>query len=291
MTERPGARALGPGDPLGLVRLTELTSLSTGTPDLRIGLVDGLVDTGHPDLAGAPVHHVGVIPEPRDRAAAQHATFAAGILVGRRGGAAPALVPRCPLLVAPIFGTEGRGTVPSASPAELADALTALVVAGTRVINVSAELISASPDNEQRVRAALDLAARRGILIVTAAGNRGRLGSSVLTRHPWVISVVACTLSGTPARYSNLALSSARHGLLAPGEGVTGPAPVAPTGTSVAAPLVTGAIALVWSLNPQATPHTLRAAILGPDRRRGIVPPLLDAWAAYVIVRKRGGDQ
>ena len=296
MTEVSAAHALGLGDPLALVRLTHLTGLSAGTPELPIGLVDGPVDTGHPELAGATIHHVGgAMPRPRDCAGAQHATFAAGILVGRRAGATPALVPRCPLLVRPIFTAEGQGTVPSASPADLADALTALVAAGARVINVSAELVSAAPHNEGRVRAAVDFAVRRGVLVVSAAGNRGRLGSSALTRHPWVISVVACTLSGVPARYSNLARSSARYGLRAPGEGVTGPAPggglVTPTGTSVAAPLVTGAIALVWSLNPEAAPHAVRAAILGSDRRRGIIPPLLDAWTANVIVRKRGGDQ
>lgn len=291
MIEVSTAHAPGSADPLGLVRLTELARLSAGRRELQIGLVDGPVDVGHPELAGASIRHIGgVTPQPRDSNAVRHATFAAGTLVGRRGGLTPALVPCCPLLVGSIFGGASRGNVPSASPTDLADALTALVAAGARVINVSAELVSASPDSQQRVGAALDHAARRGVLVVGATGNRGRLGSSVLTRHPWVIPVVACDLAGAPARYSNLSRSSARHGLRAPGEGVTGPAPggglVTLTGTSVAAPLVTGAIALVWSLNLQAAPHAIRAAILGLGRRRGIVPPLLDAWTANVILRK-----
>jgi subtilisin family serine protease len=145
MTEVSAAHALGLGDPLVLARLTDLTGLSAGTLELPIGLVDGPADAGHPELAGATIHHVGgAMPKPPDCAAAQHATFAAGVLVGRRPGATPALVPRCPLLVRPIFTAEGQGTVLSASPADLADALTALVAAGARVINVSVEMVSAA---------------------------------------------------------------------------------------------------------------------------------------------------
>jgi subtilisin family serine protease len=285
--------ALGNTKPLGLVRLTGLTDLSEGDRDFQIGLVDGPVDVGHRELGNASIHHLGDIAC-RSRAATAamtHATFAAGILVGRRGGGIPALVPRCSLLVGPIFGAAGCGNVPSASPADLASALARLIDAGARVINVSAELVRAMPDSERRVGAALDHAACRGVLIVAAMGNRGRLGGSALTRHPWVIPVVACDLSGAPAGYSNLSLTSARHGVRAPGEGMSGPVPygdlVRLTGSSVAALLVTGAIALVWSLHPWAASHVVRAAILGSARPAGIVPPLLDAWRANLILRNR----
>jgi subtilisin family serine protease len=289
------ADALGNVDPLGLVRLTELTGLSEGHREFRIGLVDGPVDVSHPELGAASIHHVsGGALDPLASAAIEHATFAAGVLVGRRGGVVPALVPRCTLLVGPIFGAAVQANGPIASPVDLADALARLVAAGARVINVSAELVWAAPGSEQRVGAALDHAARRGVLVVSAMGNRGRLGSSRLTSHPWVIPVVACDLSGAPARYSNLSRSSARHGLRAPGEGVTGPAVhgglVTLTGSSVAALLVTGAIALVWSVHRRAAPHLVRAAILGSARALGIVPPLLDAWGAHLILCKQGGS-
>lgn len=290
------ARALESGDPLRLIRLHELMGLTAGVPEFRIGLVDGPVDVDHPELDRALIHVVGdAMPVPPDSPAVSHATFIAGILVGRRGGPTPALVPDCVLLVRPIFGSRGTANLPSASPADLADALTALVTAGARVINVSAELLSPSPDSQRRVGAAVDHAAQRGCLVVAAMGNRGRLAGSALTGHPWVVPVVACDLSGVPARYSDLSASSARGGVRAPGEGVTGPGPggglVTHTGTSVAAPLVTGAIALVWSLNPHATPQAVRAAISGPPRPRRIVPPLLDAWTANLILREGGASR
>ena len=35
-------------------------------------------------------------------------------------------------------------------------------------------------------------AAHRGVITVAAAGNQGTVGSSAITRHPWVIPVAAC---------------------------------------------------------------------------------------------------
>ena len=51
----------------------------------------------------------------------------------------------------------------------------------------------------------------------------------------------------------------------------------------MAAPFVTGAIALVWSEYPEASAVDIKWAILhaGGPRRAAIAPPLLDAWAAY----------
>jgi hypothetical protein len=47
----------------------------------------------------------------------------------------------------------------------------------------------------------------RGVLFVAAAGNQGALGSSVITRHPWLIPVVACDRSGRVMAVSNLGAS------------------------------------------------------------------------------------
>ena len=49
--------------------------------------------------------------------------------------------------------------------------------------------------------------------MVAAAGNQGTLGSSAITRHPWVIPVVACDLRGRPMNESNLGSSIGRRGL------------------------------------------------------------------------------
>jgi subtilisin family serine protease len=57
-------------------------------------------------------------------------------------------------------------------------------------------------------------------------------------------------------------------------------------GTSVAAPFVTGAIALAWSQNPGATADQVRLAIAlaHSPRRPAVVPPLLNAWAIHAAL-------
>jgi subtilisin family serine protease len=90
---------------------------------------------------------------------------------------------------------------------------------------------------------------------------------------------------------SNLAHSIARRGRLAPGAGIKSLSPdgsaMPAGGTSVAAPFVTGAIALVWSEFPKASAARVRMAIVraAPARQPSIVPPLLHAWAIHEAMR------
>jgi len=63
------------------------------------------------------------------------------------------------------------------------------------------------------------------------------------------------------------------------------------SGTSVAAPLVSGTIALLWSEFPDITANQLRREVTQSEaRRRTVVPPLLDAWAAYRALAERVGE-
>ncbi len=61
-------------------------------------------------------------------------------------------------------------------------------------------------------------------------------------------------------------------------------------GTSVAAPFVTGAIALLWSEFPTATGAEVKfvATQAYTARRTTIVPPLLDAWAGHQMMTTYG---
>jgi len=276
-----------------LVRLAPLLELTSGRPEVVIGLLDGPVAISHPDLAAACIREVprGVPCTCTDlgSAACAHGTFVAGILCARRGSAAPAICPGCTLLVRPIYQEtpRGDGQLPSATAEQLAAAIVECVEAGARVLNVSSAFAQPSTKGERELEQALDHAARRGAVVVAAAGNQGTLGSSAITRHSGVIPVAACDIRGQPIAQSNLGRSIGRRGLLAPGASVTslGTAggPLTSGGTSVAAPFVTGAIALVWSEFPKATASEVRFAVTQghTPRRPMIVPPLLDAWAAY----------
>jgi subtilisin family serine protease len=282
--------------PLELAKLKALMERTSGSPEMKIGLIDGPVVTQHPDLVG---EHVREIPGNNGATCAQanstaclHGTFVAGILIAKRNSSAPAICPNCTLLIRPIFAekTTGSEQMPSATPQELAAAIIECIDAGARVINLSLALAQPSAKGEQALEQALNQAVRRGVIVVAAAGNQGTLGSSTITRHPWVIPVVACNLQGRPMNESNLGSSIGRRGLSAPGDGVTSLSaqgqPLTLGGTSVAVPFVTGAIALLWSEFPAASAAQIKLAVTQAykPRRAAVVPPLLDAWAAYQIL-------
>lgn len=202
---------------------------------------------------------------------------------------APAICPGCTLLLRPIFAeaATGNGQMPSATPEELAEAIVDGVEAGARVINLSSALAQPPTKGESEIEEALNYAARRGVITVAAAGNQGTVGSSAITRHPWVIPVAACDLQGRPLNESNLGSSIGRRGLSAPGEGGTSLGtngkPQTFGGTSAAVPFVTGAIALLWSEKPSASATRIKLAATqaGTARQGTVIPPLLNAWAAY----------
>jgi subtilisin family serine protease len=285
-------------NPLELVNLWPLMELSKGRAETIIGLIDGPVAIGHPGLQQTSIREIpgklaGTCATAQSFACI-HGTLVAGILGAQRGSAAPAIAPDCTLLIRPIFGdlSAFSGEMPSATPTELAEAITDCVSHGAQVINLSAALSRPTARDASRVIQALDYCGKRGVIVVAAAGNQGTVGSSSITRHPWVIPVVACDLSGRPVGYSNFGNSIGRRGLTAPGHDITSlgadGGPISFGGTSAAAPFVTGAAALLWSEFPGAKPAQMRFALLQGNalRRAAIVPTILDAWASYQILKR-----
>ena len=283
-------------NPLQSARLPFLMQLTSGRADIVVGLIDGPVAQAHPDLAGAKLRELAGASASAclqtDSMACRHGTFVAGILCGRRQSAAPSICPDCTLLVRPIFSAApaDMGEMASATPEELAAAIFECIAAGARVLNLSVALISPSGKSERMLEEALNHALSRSVLIVAAAGNQGTIGSSVITRHPWVIPVAACDQQGQPLGGSNLAPSLGRRGLSAPGDRITSldpaGAPLTLSGTSFAVPFVTGAIALLWSAFPDALAAAVKLAVIrsGAGARTSVVPPLLDATAAYHVL-------
>ena len=285
---------------LELVNLRPLMDLTRGEPDIVIGLVDGPV-ADVAQLAGGRTSRVSgattMSCNDLSSASCIHGTFVASVLFAKRGSSAPAICPDCTLLLRPIFveSKDGSHRPTATTPVELANAIHDCVDAGARVINLSVGLSVPSSNGDRDLKQALDRAARRSTLVVAAAGNQGTIGSSVITRHPWTIPVAACDLHGRPVKESNIAQSVGCRGLLAPGERVLGidstGKPAVQSGTSVAAPFVTGAIGLLWSSFNRATATDIRFAITRSyaPRRRAIVPPLLDGWESWQFMAGQAG--
>src|SRR3989304_2488125 len=94
-------------DPLELVKLTQLMELTSGRPEVLIGLIDGPVAIDHPDLASENIRElpskVSGSCTTANSIACVHGTFVAGILFGKRSSMSPAICPDCTLIVRPIF--------------------------------------------------------------------------------------------------------------------------------------------------------------------------------------------
>jgi subtilisin family serine protease len=278
----------------GVPGLAALMALSPGRREVTVALVDGPVDVGHPDLMSEHIVELpgrlrGTCARVSDAACA-HGTSVAGILAARRSSPAPGICPGCTLIVRPIFAESAARTaayLPAATPEDLAEAVIDVSEAGARLINLSIALRRPSPKVERELGAVLDHAVRRGVVIVAAAGNQGMLGSSAITRHRGVIPVVAGDANGRPTNQSNLSHSVGRCGLTAPGDGIfslaAGGGTVRISGTSAAAPFVTGTIALLLSHFPTATAALVKHAVTRSYRsaRKTVAPPPLDASAAY----------
>jgi subtilisin family serine protease len=287
--------------PLDVVNLTALMERTSGRAEIKVGLIDGPVAMDHPDLAGQNIREVArKLAGSCSRAsslACMHGTFVAGMLSAKRGAAAPSICPGCMLLVRPIFAetASANGDMPSAMPEELASAIIETVNAGARLINLSAAIARPSAKSTRELEEALNYAVTNNVIVVAAAGNEGAVGSSGITCHPWVIPVVGCDLNGRPTAQSNLGISIGRHGLSAPGENIGSLGSNGKwgrfSGTSAAAPFVTGAIALLWSEFPSASSTEIKLAISARGRRwqNSVVPPLLNAWAAYRALALKHG--
>lgn len=279
-------------DPLRLLKLREIMQQARGNPAIVVGLIDGPIDLAHPAFTRANIRTVRADQSAGCRNARSgecaHGTGIAGILCAGRDSSAPAICPGCTIVLYPIFAEYSASTPDyrATTPAELAQAIVETVDAGCRLINLSLGVIASEIIRYRELEEACGYAAKRGVLLVTAAGNQGRLGYLPLVRVPWVIPVVACGANGSIMPESNLSPAIGSRGLTAPGSQVVtaepggGYAPI--SGTSVAAAMVSGAVALLWSEYPSATAAEIRGSLLAcsPRTRSSMIPPLFDVEAA-----------
>lgn len=264
------------------VRLPVLMDQSIGRPEVHIAMIDG-------PIASEPFPP-GRIAGTVSSGDCFHGTVVAALLATDRDAALSGICPGCTFrsFALPLRTAEA---VSMADPETLAAAIVDAVHAGATVVNLSVAVIVSTTRGDRALELALGEAMRHGTLVVAAAGNEGTLGSSALTRHPWVIPVAACDPDGRMLALSNIGASISR-GVAAPGSDVASLDPhgrvVRVSGTSIAAPLVSGTLALLASIEPAAEAARLRRALASPASRRAVIPPLLDARDALERVRRKG---
>jgi hypothetical protein len=249
-----------------------LWSETRGDPHVCLAILDGPVDVSHPTLRGADLTRLEtLVPGDPDRGpATQHGTHIGSLIFGRHDGPVPGVAPDCRGLIVPIFESADETSFRPCSQLDLARAISMAARQGAHVINVSggqfAPLGAAHPLLTDVVRDC----ARRGVLIVAAAGNEGCECLHVPAALDSVLAVGGMDERGEPLEFSNWGSLYRTQGILAPGENRLGAAPgggtVRRTGTSYAAALVSGVVALLLSWlrrrGREPDPRRVREAIL-----------------------------
>jgi subtilisin family serine protease len=294
-------------DSLAQIKLDSLMNIEDGRQDIIIGVLDGPIDVNHPAFQGSRIRTVkdsqlAACKNASDLACI-HGTFVAGILCAKRGISAPAICPNCEIVLNPIFrkkstvvntiNSNSHIVPPAATPEELSNAIIETIDAGAKIINLSIGLSSSSLAVYDKLQQAYDYALQKSVIIVVAAGNQGNIGNVSLIKHQWLIPVAACDENGRLDLTSNFGPSIGNRGLMAPGVNILSTYPgghyTHMSGTSFAAPFVTGAMALLWSLFPMVSAgdliNAVRTAATSNSPHRSIIPPLLNVMAAYNVLQ------
>jgi subtilisin family serine protease len=295
----PGARAVARAEPDAL-QAEQWAFAPTSVLDVPgaweltrgAGVTVAVLDTGtkldHPDLApnvwtnfgevpgnGLDDDHNGFVDDVHGvdltTTAAQqrldddsgHGTHVAGIVAATANGTGVVgVAPRARIMTVKVMDANGAGTTGG-----VADGIRYAAANGARIINLSLEADADDP----RLGEAIAAAGAAGALVVAAAGNDGR---DIDARPAYPAAIPAPNLlavaATTPQEGRDIA-SFSNYGALAvqlaaPGDQILSTAPIGGyqqlSGTSMAAPMVSGVAALVASANPRLEAVQLRALLL-----------------------------
>jgi Subtilase family len=260
----------------GLERLEASSAYASGaTGDgVVVGVIDTGIDVDHPEFDDA-IHRNSTDIVSGSAAflddIAGHGTAVAGVIAARRNDAlAHGVAFDAELLV---VRADAPGSCPGAcgfDQADVARATDYAVSRGARVINYS---IGGSGSLDGALGDALKAAVKAGRIVVLSAGNDGDVdptfpasfaGTSAARGR--AIAVGALDVDGKLASFSNRAGRARKYFLVAPGVDVLAPAvgggAALVSGTSFAAPHVTGAVALVLDAAPFLSPDEVVELLL-----------------------------
>ncbi len=192
-----------------------------------------------------------------------HGTHVAGIIAAAQNGrGVVGVAPKAKLMIVKVMDAQGRGTTGG-----VAEGIRYAAANGARIINLSIQ----GDDPDPRLNAAIAAAGAANALVVVAAGNSSR---DIDAKPSYPASIAAPNLIAVAAtspdtgRALNYASNFGRLDvqLAAPGEDILSTANtggyISLTGTSMAAPMVSGVAALVASVNPGLSATDLRAILL-----------------------------
>jgi thermitase len=214
-----------------------------------------------------------------------HGTHCAGIVgaLGNNGQGVAGVNWKVRLMALKFISQQGEGTTAGA-----VECFNYVVMMKSRGVNVRVTNNSYGGDDDFALKDAMDLAGDAGILNVCAAGN-GAANTDVNPFYPAsfnspsIISVAVSDSNDNQAGFSNYGLTSVD--LAAPGVGIfstvsDGPMYTYLSGTSMSAPHVAGAAALLLAQYPNMSMASLKATLLS-------TVDVLPQWAGKVATGGR----
>lgn len=229
----------------------ELVAMSTGagcrlSPSVRIGIVDGPIDTSNPALSQVAIRSTSVLGEREKQGSTEHATGIAALIAGTGGERIPSGVAAGAQLYSVVaFARNGGRDV--ARLENIAEAIDWLIAARVGLVNLSL----AGPQNETLAEV-LRIADENGIVMVAAAGNNARPELAYPASDPRVIAVTAVDAANRPYRKANYGAGMA---FAAPGVDVAVPSGrgnvAHRSGTSYAAAYATAVVAQAMARGAQ----------------------------------------
>ena len=259
---------------LGDLGVTKAWKTATGK-GITIAIIDGGVDGNHPDLDGQVIGGTDVSgigrkdgqkPVPPNK---RHGTQVASLAVGHgdNGDGVMGTAPDAKVLSISVSFTKGETT----GDAQVAEALNWAVDNGADIVVMSFVMNRTwwTPSWDD----AFLKAEKAGVVVVAAAGNRGSGTESIgaPASIPGVLVVGGISRSHTVSSFAST--SGATIGVVAPSERLPGSIPGGDrtfwNGTSGAAPIVAGIVALVMEAHPELDATNVVNRILASADRVG----------------------
>jgi subtilisin family serine protease len=241
--------------------------ISSGSPDVVVAVIDDGFDLANSDLGGRLVKPYNVVTRNAvitSSASRIHGTHVAGIAIGRANNASGivGVAPDCSFMPVQI-AQDGEAFTTS----DVIDGILYAIRSGADVINLSLgkylpdELASLTPEQQQELAGNIgkdeqlfwdelfDYADREGVIIVMASGNQHMLtGLDPMQRSAKSIKVSATDAHQEATSFTNFGSSAT---IYAPGERIFSIVPGNKEqfmdGTSMASPIIAGAVALLKS--------------------------------------------
>jgi subtilisin family serine protease len=228
------------------IQMPKAWDVTKGSADITVAVIDGGVQTSHPDLKGKIVSPFNAVTGGNTFPGDVHGTHVAGIIAASTNKVGvTGIVPNVKIM--PINAFQGS----SANMFDIANAIIYAADKGANVINMSLGSYSYS----YLVDYATSYAKSKGAILIAAAGN----SDTYLETYPAALSsVIAVSATNKIDRITGFSNYGNYIDLAAPGEDiystVSGSSYNFLSGTSMAAPTVSGVAALILSKNPLLTP-------------------------------------